>query len=222
MASTRLRSTSKRAGAVALAVAAGSTGLIAATAGSASAVNWDSVAQCESGGNWSTNTGNGFQGGLQFTQSTWSANGGGSGSPASASREKQIQVANNVLRTQGIGAWPVCGGRGGSASSSTPTFGNNRASRSTTRTAVVPKTTRSTHTSSSSQVGTINLSKRLVNQKRADVALAQKRLDAHGANLVQDGRFGDKTDAATRAFQASHGLTVDGVIGKNTQRALRS
>jgi len=221
MASTRLRSTSKRAGAVALAVAAGSTGLIAATAGSASAVNWDSVAQCESGGNWSTNTGNGFQGGLQFTQSTWTAN-GGHGSPSGASRSDQIAVANRVLQTQGIGAWPVCGARGGSASSSTPSFGGERASRSTTRTAVVPQTTRSTHSSSSSQVGTINLSKRLVNQKRADVALAQKRLDAHGANLVQDGRFGDKTDAATRAFQASHGLTVDGVIGKNTQRALRS
>jgi hypothetical protein len=74
-------------------------------------VNWDAIAQCESGGNWSINTGNGFAGGLQFTQSTWSAN-GGSGSPHNASREEQIRVAENVLRTQGIGAWPVCGRRG--------------------------------------------------------------------------------------------------------------
>jgi hypothetical protein len=74
-------------------------------------VNWDAIAQCESGGNWSINTGNGFVGGLQFTPSTWHAN-GGSGSPASASREEQIRVAENVLRTQGIGAWPVCGRRG--------------------------------------------------------------------------------------------------------------
>lgn len=70
--------------------------------------NWDAVAQCESGGNWATNTGNGFYGGLQFTRSTWQAN-GGSGEPQNASRAEQIRVAENVKRTQGIGAWPVCG-----------------------------------------------------------------------------------------------------------------
>ncbi|OBI10799.1 transglycosylase family protein [Mycobacterium scrofulaceum] len=74
-------------------------------------VNWDAIAQCESGGNWSISTGNGFSGGLQFTPSTWRAN-GGSGSPAGASREEQIRVAENVLHSQGIGAWPVCGRRG--------------------------------------------------------------------------------------------------------------
>ena len=74
-------------------------------------VNWDAIAQCESGGNWAINTGNGFSGGLQFTSSTWHAN-GGSGSPQNASREEQIRVAENVLHSQGIGAWPVCGRRG--------------------------------------------------------------------------------------------------------------
>ncbi|OBF49229.1 resuscitation-promoting factor rpfE [Mycobacterium sp. 852002-50816_SCH5313054-b] len=74
-------------------------------------VNWDAIAQCESGGNWGISTGNGFAGGLQFTSSTWHAN-GGSGSPAGASREEQIRVAENVLHSQGIGAWPVCGRRG--------------------------------------------------------------------------------------------------------------
>ncbi len=74
-------------------------------------VNWDAIAQCESGGNWEISTGNGFSGGLQFTSSTWHAN-GGSGSPANASREEQIRVAENVLHAQGIGAWPVCGRRG--------------------------------------------------------------------------------------------------------------
>ncbi len=74
-------------------------------------VNWDAIAQCESGGNWAISTGNGFAGGLQFTSSTWHAN-GGSGSPAGASREEQIRVAENVLHSQGIGAWPVCGRRG--------------------------------------------------------------------------------------------------------------
>ena len=78
---------------------------------SADSVNWDAIAQCESGGNWSTATGNGYYGGLQFTMGTWHAN-GGSGSPQHASREEQIQVAENVLRSQGIRAWPVCGRRG--------------------------------------------------------------------------------------------------------------
>ncbi len=74
-------------------------------------VNWDAIAQCESGGNWGISTGNGFTGGLQFTSGTWHAN-GGSGSANGASREEQIRVAENVLHTQGIGAWPVCGRRG--------------------------------------------------------------------------------------------------------------
>ncbi len=81
------------------------------TASADSGVNWDAVAACESGGNWAINTGNGYYGGLQFTLGTWRAN-GGSGSPHMASREEQIRVAENVLRTQGIGAWPVCGRRG--------------------------------------------------------------------------------------------------------------
>jgi hypothetical protein len=70
--------------------------------------NWDAVAACESGGNWHTNTGNGYHGGLQFTPSTWRAN-GGHGSAENASREEQIRVAENVQRSQGMGAWPVCG-----------------------------------------------------------------------------------------------------------------
>ncbi|GAB3016387.1 transglycosylase family protein [Mycobacterium bourgelatii] len=74
-------------------------------------VNWDAIAQCESGGNWGINTGNGYYGGLQFTPGTWRAN-GGSGSAHTASREEQIRVAENVLHSQGIGAWPVCGRRG--------------------------------------------------------------------------------------------------------------
>jgi resuscitation-promoting factor RpfE len=74
-------------------------------------VNWDAIAACESGGNWGISTGNGFSGGLQFTASTWRAN-GGAGSANGASREEQIRVAENVLHSQGIGAWPVCGRRG--------------------------------------------------------------------------------------------------------------
>ena len=98
------------AGALSLAPMAAVTGMAAGTA-NAESVNWDAVAACESGGNWAINTGNGFYGGLQFTMSTWHAN-GGSGSPSGASREEQIRVAENVLHSQGIKAWPVCGRRG--------------------------------------------------------------------------------------------------------------
>jgi resuscitation-promoting factor RpfE len=98
------------AGAFVVAPLAVQLGLSTGTA-NADSVNWDAIAQCESGGNWSTSTGNGYYGGLQFTMGTWAAN-GGSGSPAGASRAEQIRVAENVLRTQGLHAWPVCGGRG--------------------------------------------------------------------------------------------------------------
>jgi len=86
----------------------------AAPASSSGGVNWNAVAACESGGNWSISTGNGFYGGLQFTQQTWLGNGGGqyASSANLASPSQQIAVAQRVLATQGIGAWPVCGAGG--------------------------------------------------------------------------------------------------------------
>jgi len=75
---------------------------------------WDELAQCETGGNWSANTGNGYGGGLQFahqhTWSTWNAYGGNQYAPHpwEASREQQIQIATQVLNTSGWGAWPGC------------------------------------------------------------------------------------------------------------------
>jgi nucleoid-associated protein YgaU len=90
----------------------------AAVPTTAPASTWDSLAQCESGGNWATNTGNGYSGGLQFSASTWAAH-GGTGSAANASREQQIAVAQKVQASQGWSAWPACaaklGLRGGAA-----------------------------------------------------------------------------------------------------------
>src|SRR3954453_1028212 len=68
---------------------------------------WDKVAQCESGGDWATSTGNGFHGGLQFTASPWLPSGGW-GIPPRASRTEQIAVAERVLDAQGWKAWPAC------------------------------------------------------------------------------------------------------------------
>ena len=68
---------------------------------------WDQLAQCEAGGNWAINTGNGFYGGLQFTISSWQAV-GGSGLPSDASREEQIMRGQALQALQGWGAWPAC------------------------------------------------------------------------------------------------------------------
>ncbi|MER5884690.1 transglycosylase family protein [Streptomyces sp. NPDC001941] len=104
--------------AVRIATLAGVTGAAVAvplmgagTASAASSGEWDRVAQCESGGNWSINTGNGYYGGLQFSSSTWAAYGGNNyaSSADQASKSQQIQVAEKVLASQGKGAWPSCG-----------------------------------------------------------------------------------------------------------------
>lgn len=71
---------------------------------------WDRLASCESGGNWSINTGNGYYGGLQFSQSTWEGVGGTQYAPRAdlASREQQIAAAEVLLKSSGWGAWPAC------------------------------------------------------------------------------------------------------------------
>ncbi|MEJ7585442.1 MAG: transglycosylase family protein [Acidimicrobiales bacterium] len=68
---------------------------------------WDRLAQCEAGGNWSINTGNGFYGGLQFTLSSWQGV-GGTGYPHQNSRETQIAMGQRLQASQGWGAWPAC------------------------------------------------------------------------------------------------------------------
>ena len=81
---------------------------------SSGGVNWSAIAACESGGNWAASTGNGFYGGLQFTEQTWLGYGGGryASSANLATPAQQIAIAQNVLAGQGIGAWPVCGAGG--------------------------------------------------------------------------------------------------------------
>lgn len=102
--------------AVSGAVAGTASLALAGTANAATDAQWDAVAQCESGGNWSINTGNGYQGGVQFSPSTWAAYGGTQYAPSAdqATKQQQIAVAEEVLAGQGKGAWPSCGtGLGG-------------------------------------------------------------------------------------------------------------
>ena len=98
----------RRGGASLAAVAVAGTAIVAATAPANAASTWDKLAQCESGGNWSINTGNGYYGGLQFSLSTWRAY-GGPGYPHQQSRETQIAIATKVRDANGgYGSWPHC------------------------------------------------------------------------------------------------------------------
>ena len=130
--------------------------MAAGNASAATASERDTVAQCESGGNWAINTGNGYYGGLQFSASTWAAYGGTAyASQANqASKAQQITVAEKVLAAQGKGAWPVCGtglsgaaynggsasGSSSSSSSSSSHTSEQSASRSTERPTVKKST----------------------------------------------------------------------------------
>jgi resuscitation-promoting factor RpfA len=126
--------------------------LLAAGPANAGSVNWDAIASCESGGNWSINTGNGYSGGLQFSAGTWRAYGGGAYAPTAgqASRSAQIAVAEKVLAGQGIGAWPVCGKRAGAATPRQATTAapkvTERANRSERRSVPSTATPRTTTT----------------------------------------------------------------------------
>lgn len=108
-ANTARRSIVRRSAAGLAGVAIAGAGLTAlsAPATAAPVSTWDALAQCESTGNWSINSGNGYYGGLQFSPSTWRAF-GGSGMPHQASKSEQIRVAENTLAAQGWGAWPAC------------------------------------------------------------------------------------------------------------------
>ncbi|HEX8496848.1 MAG TPA: transglycosylase family protein [Actinomycetales bacterium] len=113
---------------------------MAGPAQAATGRTWDRLAQCESGGNWSINTGNGYYGGLQFSGGTWRAYGGSkyASSAHRATRMEQITIAEKVLDGQGWGAWPACSrklGLGRAEAAGSPTV-----SRSTQRKAVVKKT----------------------------------------------------------------------------------
>lgn len=188
-------------------------GLAAAAPAEADARVWDKVAQCESGGNWSINTGNGYYGGLQFSSSTWKGYGGGAYASRAdrATRLEQIAIARRVLDGQGPGAWPSCGRRAGltrenggadaHATPSTPYRDGSSASRSNQRPSQ-PKP--------SSKPGKVRTDGTM------DAATV-RRIQAW-VGTTQDGQLGPKTK---RALQRRVGTTPDGAIGPKTMRALQ-
>jgi nucleoid-associated protein YgaU len=153
------------------------------TAGSAKAASvWDSVAQCESSGNWHINTGNGYYGGLQFSQSTWAGFGGRAYAPRAdlASKAEQIAIAQKVLAVQGPGAWPVCSRRAGLTKANGGA--NSAASRSsvrkpvTTKKKVVKKKTYATKKATTKKVNSYAGAGKKVSVRRGDTlgSLAQR------------------------------------------------
>ncbi|RCK69215.1 LysM peptidoglycan-binding domain-containing protein [Desertihabitans brevis] len=133
-----------RAATGAAAVAGLALGLTVATGSTEAHADsvWDRVAECESSGNWSINTGNGYYGGLQFSASTWKAYGGTDYAPQAnqASKSEQIAVAQKTLAAQGPGAWPVCSveagltrSNGGASNSSSDDDSSSSSSASSSR-----------------------------------------------------------------------------------------
>ncbi|WP_275578161.1 transglycosylase family protein [Yimella sp. NH-Cas1] len=164
---------------------------------------WDRVAQCESGGNWRINTGNGYYGGLQFSYTTWRGFGGTAYASYAhlATREQQIRIAQNTLRVQGPGAWPVCSRRAGLTRTNGMVLG-----------ASTPTTTATTTTTTTSRTA----SRKLV----VDGAFGPNTTRAvqKWVGTVQDGSFGPYT---RRALQAKIGAHQDGWIGSNSVRLLQ-
>ncbi len=148
-----MKNTSIRRTAAALAIG----GVAAATmsmpaANAVDGATWDALAQCESGGNWSINTGNGFYGGLQFTQQSW--NGVGmSGSPANATRAQQIEAGERLLAIQGWGAWPACSAKLGlyGKTGAAPTYTERTTSTAATTTVAAQSQTQQTYTAPAAQ-----------------------------------------------------------------------
>jgi hypothetical protein len=159
----------------------------AATA-SATASDFARLRQCESGGNYATNTGNGYYGAYQFDLRTWRGR-GYSGYPHQAPPATQDQAARELQADRGWSPWPACARRLG--------LTDSRASRSGGRTVVVG-TAHFTET----------LTKHLVGQKRADVRAWQARMRERGWDIKVDGRFGPRSARVAARFAAEKGIRV--------------
>lgn len=170
----------------AIAGAAIAVPVVMAGSASADSVNWSAIANCESSGDWAANTGNGFYGGLQFTESTWLAYGGGSYAqyPYEASEADQITVAEAVLAGQGIGAWPVCGAYAGSGSSYS---GTNTSGSSSSDSSSSSSSDSSSSDSSSSSSDNSSSSSDASTTSSTDTSSSSSSSSASGSYTVQSG-----------------------------------
>ena len=213
-------------------VATVGAGLASASSAQAGTV-WDRVAECESSGNWSINTGNGYYGGLQFSYTTWKSFGGQRYAPTAdrATKAQQITVAKKVLQVQGPGAWPHCSRVAGltraNGGAVNPGSTVTAASRSKARTAPPARAARPSLSAGALAVdgirgpktnaaierwvgGSVNGS-----LSRADVQRLQRKVGS-----APDGVIGPKT---VRALQAKIGAQRNGAryLDRDTVRALQ-
>ncbi|MFE0463004.1 transglycosylase family protein [Kitasatospora sp. NPDC058965] len=195
-------------------------GLVAANSASAApASTWDAVAQCESTGNWSIDSGNGFYGGLQFTSSTWAAYGGTQYAAQAnlATKAQQIAIAEKVLADQGPGAWPVCSVKAGLTAGGAP------AQVDTT------STTTSTASTTKDQAAPVQQTAAPVQQqapaaKQADQPAPQQQHQADRKTYkvvtstnTGTGSYTVKSGDTLSAIAAAHHTTVDALYSKNVK-----
>ncbi|WP_043910259.1 transglycosylase family protein [Kitasatospora griseola] len=201
-------------------LAAPVAGLVTANSASAADVaTWDKVAQCESGGNWSINTGNGFYGGLQFTSSTWAAFGGTAYAAQAnlATKAQQIAVAEKVLASQGPGAWPVCSVKAGLTKGGTPaqvdTSAGSSSSTSTSKSTSSNSSASSSSTSSKSNTAAADTSaKASRSETRAQAPKAQESAPAKQDAPKQAPK--DKPAAAANTAKGSYTVKSGDTLSK--------
>ncbi|GLW59431.1 transglycosylase family protein [Kitasatospora phosalacinea] len=202
-------------------------GLVTATSASAADVStWDKVAQCESTGNWSIDTGNGFYGGLQFTSSTWAAFGGTAYAPQAnqATKAQQIEIAEKVLAVQGPGAWPVCSvqaglTQGGAAaqvdtSSSAASTSSNSATSSTSNNSASTGTSTSTKSSKST---TTDSDAAATNTTDSGQSSYQGHKSWKKSGNTGGNTYTVKSGDTLSAIAAANGTTVDALFSANAQ-----
>jgi hypothetical protein len=195
-----------------LIAAVGGSLAFSATAANASS-SWAELRHCESGGNYQANTGNGYYGAYQFDLSTWHSL-GNSGRPSDASPAVQDAAAQKLASQRGFSPWPLCGRGmpGGLATASSGDGSPPAASRTTERISL-------TTTSPSVRAPGTVFTTAMAGTDRPDVRAWQTRMDKIGYRLVVDGRYGPRSAAACRQFQAAKGLVVDGQVGDRTWAA---
>lgn len=213
--------TARFIGACAVAGVASIGGLSAQSAAAAPAAGggvWDRVAACESGGDWSINTGNGYYGGLQFSASSWRAAGGTkyASMPHKASKGQQIAAAQNLLRLQGPGAWPVCSRKAGLTKANGVAAGGGAAAAKATPKKAAAKA--APKKAAAKKVVRKAPAKKVVNRAPQAHFTREQNRDLHSWLGMKRHHF--MTPSTVKALQRKAGAPADGIVGPVTVRAV--